>query len=146
MAYADIYFGASRTGKTTQIGVAAERALRVYGKPSRLVTADLGTLDCIQSQIDAGTIQVWNLRNNAHVMQAIDKACQGYWPEAMDDPNSKLMAPTIIRYSGECRKCGEVITSGNPVQQYPCLKCKTVTTFIMKRAPNPNNDLSKIAL
>jgi|SRR5208283_3647982 len=146
MAYADIYFGASRTGKTTQIGVAAERALRVYGKPSRLVTADLGTLDCIQSQIDAGTIQVWNLRNNAHVMQAIDKACQGYWPKDMDDPNSKLMAPTIIRYAGKCPKCGEVITSGKPVQQYPCPKCKTITTFIMQRATNPTNDLTKVSL
>ena len=146
MAYADLYFGASRTGKTTQIGVAAKRALRVYGKPSRLVTADLGTLDCIQSQIEDGTIQVWNLRNNAHVMQAIDKACQGYWPVDMNDPNSKLMAPTIIRYIGKCPKCGDEMSSGQPLQQRPCTKCKTITNFAVQRANNPDNDLTKVSL
>lgn len=146
MAYADLYFGASRTGKTTQIGVAAQRARRVYGKPSRLVTADLGTLDCIQPQIDDGTIQVWNLKHHNNLIETIDKACQGYWPEDVDDPSSKLVSPFIIRYIGKCPKCSEEITSGKPVQQFPCPKCKTVTTFTMKRAPNPDNDLSKIAM
>lgn len=146
MSYADLFFGASRTGKTTQIGVAAQRALKVYGKATRLVTADLGTLDCIQAQIDDGTIAVWNLRNNAHVMQAIDKACQGYWPVDMDDPESVLMPPTTITYAGKCPKCSEEITSSKPVQQHPCPKCKTITTFAVKRVPNPNNDLTKVAL
>ena len=146
MAYADLYCGASRTGKTTQIGVAAQRALSIYGKPARLVTADLGTLDCIQSQIDDGTIAVWNLRSNAHVMQAIDKACQGYWPVDVNDPDSKLMAPTTIRYAGKCPKCGEEITSGKPVQQHPCPKCNTITTFTVSRATNPDNDLTKVSL
>ena len=146
MAYADIYFGASRTGKTTQIGVAATRAVKVYGLPTRLVTADLGTLDTIQDQIDAGTVKVWNLRNNAHVMQAIDKACQGYWPEDVNDPNSKLMAPTIMRYVGKCPKCADEMSSGKPVQQLPCTKCKTITTFAMQRTTNPDNDLTKVSL
>ena len=146
MAYSDLYFGASRTGKTTQIGIAAERAKRVYGLPSRLVTADLGTLDCIQSQIADGTIAVWNLRSNAYVMQAIDKACQGYWPTDPDNPDSPLLAPTIITYAGKCPKCGEDITSSKPVQQFPCPKCKFITTFTMRKVPNPANDLSKIAL
>jgi len=148
LSYADLYFGASRTGKTTQIGVAAERAKRVYGGTTRLVTADLGTLDCIQSQIDAGTIQVWNLRSNAHVMQAIDKACQGYWPEDMDDPNTKLISPFAISYIGRCSKCGEELTTNNSklMPQQPCPKCKTITSLSMKRVPNPNNDLSKVSL
>ena len=147
MAYADLWFGGSRTGKTTQIGVAATRALRIHGLPSRLITADLGTLDCIQTQIDNGTISVWNLRSNAHVMQAIDKACQGYWPEDVNDPDSKLLPPSIIRYAGKCpnAKCGEEVTSGKPVQQHPCPKCATIVTFAVKRAANPNNDLSKVA-
>ena len=146
MAYADLYFGASRTGKTTQIGVAAKRAKRVYGYPSRLVTADLGTLDCIQAEIDDGTIAVWNLRSNAHVMQAIDKACQGYWPVDVNDPDSKLMAPTVITYAGKCPKCGELHTKSTPIQQHPCEKCKTIVTFSMIRATNPANDLTKVAL
>ena len=146
MAYADLYFGASRTGKTTQIGKAAQRAKRIYGGSSRLVTADLGTLDTIQADIDEGIIKVWNLRNNAHVMQAIDKACQGYWPQDMDDPNSPLMAPTIITYVGKCTKCGETATGSRQGQQGPCSKCKNIVTFNMVRAVNPNNDLTKVSL
>jgi len=146
MSYADLFFGASRTGKTSQIGKAAQRAKRIYGGISRLVTADLGTLDTIQAEIDAGIIQVWNLRNNAHVMQAIDKACQGYWPEDMDDPNSKLMAPTIITYAGKCSKCGELATGSRGGQQGPCAKCKTIVTVNMVRTTNPNNDLTKVSL
>ncbi len=146
MAYADLYFGASRTGKTTQIGKAAQRAKRIYGGSSRLVTADLGTLDTIQADIDEGIIKVWNLRNNAHVMQAIDKACQGYWPQDMDDPNSPLMAPTIITYVGKCTKCGETATGSRQGQQGPCSKCKSIVTVNMVRAVNPNNDLTKVSL
>lgn len=148
MAYADLYFGASRTGKTTQIGVAAQRAMRWYGLPSRLVTADLGTLDCIQREIDDGIIAVWNLKHHDNLIETIDKACQGYWPEAVDDPTSRLISPTVIRYIGKCSKCGEDISSGKPVpnNQHPCPKCKTIASFTMKRTPNPDNDLSKIAI
>ena len=146
MAYADLYFGASRTGKTTQIGVAAARAKRVFGKPSHLVTADLGTLDCIQAQIDDGTIAVWNLKHHTNLIEAIDKACQGYWPEDTNDPESKLMSPFILQYTGKCPKCGEVMTSSKPQAPRPCTKCQANTSFTMKRGPNPANDLSTIAI
>ena len=107
MSYADLYFGASRTGKTTQIGVAAKRAFKKHNLPSRLVTADLGTLDCIQPEIDAGTIKVWNLKHHNNLIETLDRACQGYWPTDPDDPATKLESPFIIQYIGKCPKCTE---------------------------------------
>ena len=146
MSYADLYFGASRTGKTTQIGVAAQRAKRVHKLPSRLVTADLGTLDCIQPQIDDGTIVVWNLKHHNNLIETLDRACQGYWPVDPDDPASKLESPFIIAYIGTCPKCKEELTTSKPTQQAACPKCQTITPLSMKRKSNPANDLTKFAI
>lgn len=118
----------------------------MFNLPSRLVTADLGTLDCIQPQIDDGTIKVWNLKHHTNVIETLDKACQGYWPVDSDNPASKLESPFIIQYMGKCGKCGEELTSSRPMQQHPCPKCQTITTMAMKRTPNPANDLTKFAI
>ena len=145
-AKSDLFYGASGTLKTSNIGKAALWAYKKFNKPTRLISADGGGWQPIESLVEAGIVVPWMLRDRDNLIECIDKACKGYWPADPDNPHSFLLSPFIIRYAGKCPKCGEEITSGKPVQQFPCPKCKTVTTFTMKRAANPDNDLSKFAM
>jgi len=145
-AKADLYYGASGTLKTSNIGKAALWAYKRFGKPTRLVSADGGGWQPIESLVESGIVIPWMLRDRANLIECVDKACKGYWPADPENPHSQLLSPFIIQYSGTCPKCGDEMVSSKPQQQVPCTKCKTITTFTMKRGVNPSNDLSKVAM
>lgn len=97
-AKADLIYGATGTYKTSQIGHAALYILEKYQKTTRVVSADGGGGDdVLKSLIDAGIIEVWPIRLREHLIEAIDKACQGYWPADPNDPKSLLLPPTDKR-------------------------------------------------
>jgi len=90
---ADILYGASGLYKTSQVGWTALYVLERYGKRTRLVSADGGGFGPIQSLIDARLIEVWPIRNRLHFIEAVDKACQGWWPVDPQDPCSPIEPP-----------------------------------------------------
>lgn len=94
---ADLIYGATGTYKTSQIGHMAMYVLNKYGKKTRLVTADGGGFDPIKELVEAGVIEVWSIRTQPHLIEAIDKACQGWWPDDVDDPASPAKPPTSSR-------------------------------------------------
>lgn len=146
-AKADIFYGASGTLKTTNIGKAALWAMKKYAKQTRLISADGGGWGPIQSLVDSGVIIPWMIRDHSNLIESMDLASQGYWPEDPDDPNGRLLPPFVIQYVGKCTKCHEDITSSRPQPvPVPCPKCKEPTTFSMQRTPSEKNDLSKIAI
>jgi hypothetical protein len=90
---ADVLYGASGLYKTSEIGWTALYVLEKYGKRTRLVSADGGGFGPIQSLIDAGIVEVWPIRNRLHFIEAVDKACQGWWPVDPRDPRSPIEPP-----------------------------------------------------
>jgi len=74
-------YGATDTGKTTQIGFIARRLFMKYKKPLRLVSADTGGgWKSIQKYIDTGIIEALSIRNEPSPIFLIHKIVQGYWP------------------------------------------------------------------
>jgi hypothetical protein len=105
---ADLIYGASGTTKTSNIGRAALWYHQRTQKTTRLVSADGGGYDPVQSLVDKGIIQQpWPIRLWNHRVEAFDKACQGYWPEDVNNPESRLLPPTITSYEGRCFRCTE---------------------------------------
>jgi hypothetical protein len=95
---ADCLYGATGLRKTTNIGLCAQRWYKRTskdGKPlkTRLVSADPGGWETIQSLIDAGIIEAWAVNQWPNRIEAIDLACQGYWPADPMDPKSPLVNP-----------------------------------------------------
>lgn len=145
-AKADLFYGASGTLKTSNIGKAALWAYKKYGKPTRLVSADGGGWQPIESLVESGIVVPWMLRDRDNLIECVDKACKGYWPADSENPHSLLLSPFTIQYNGKCPKCGEELESKRPMTSATCPKCKAVTAMSMYRAENPDNDLSKFAL
>jgi len=154
-AKADLFYGATGTHKTSNLGKAALWAMKKYGKPTRLVSADGGGWEPIQSLVDAGIVIPWQIRDRKFQIESVDQACQGYWPVDPTDPTSPLIEPFRVTYSGTCKVCGyEMKTNQAPRQQaYPCVKCKeqkppvqSMVLITSKRTPNPENDLSQVAV
>lgn len=93
-ARADLIYGATNTTKTSQLGWAAEWIRSRFGKRSRLVSADPGGWETIQSLVDDGTIDAFALiQHRTNVYETMEKLCLGWWPQDVRDPQSKLVAP-----------------------------------------------------
>lgn len=150
-AKADLYYGATGTHKTSNIGKAAVWAMKKYGKPTRLVSADGGGWEPIQSLVDAGIVIPWQVRDREHQVESIDQACQGYWPLDPADPMSPLEAPFVVTYYGVCPNCGHRMQAKDPSvkprqQEYPCTQCKTPVVITSHRTASGSNNLSEIAV
>lgn len=91
---ADLLYGATNTTKTTQLAYAADYIRERTGKKSRLVSADPGGWDAIQSSVDDGTIQAFALiQHRANIYETMEKLTLGWWPEDVHDPQSRLLPP-----------------------------------------------------
>ncbi len=91
----DIYWGKSRSGKTTQgVGRAAEYAYERYGKPSRLICAPGEGWENIVHLIDKGIIIPYSIGlARPHPIEDFDKLSKGWWPSDPSDLLDPLVAP-----------------------------------------------------
>lgn len=157
---ADLFYGASGTTKTSNIGRAALYILKKYGKRTRLVSADGGGWEPIDPLVQEGIVIPWAIRLRQHRVETMDKACQGYWPRDVENPLSVLEPPTVRSYTAECHRCrvdGKPTVIFGPASTTPtnliCPKCKaTIGTreidvhISEKQHANPANDLRDIGL
>lgn len=90
---ADLLYGATKTRKTSNIGIAALYCWEKYGLRTRLATADTGGFEPIQSLVDEGIIeQPLVLVGRQFPIETVDMLCQGYWPAEVNDPKSPMVA------------------------------------------------------
>lgn len=75
---ADIFYGATKTTKTSQIGKAARYFHKKTGKPTLLYSADNGGWDPIQSLVDQEVIVAKSIRDIPFAPEALDKLTQGW--------------------------------------------------------------------
>jgi hypothetical protein len=95
---ADLLYGASKCRKTTNCGLAAEYFFKKTGKRARHITADGGGYEPIEPLVHAGLIDVWALNEWPHPIEAMDQACQGWWPEDTQNVSSKIVPPTAATW------------------------------------------------
>ena len=91
----DIYWGKSRSGKTTMgVGRAAEYAWERYGKPSRLICAPGEGYENIMHLVDKGIIIPFLVSlGREHPIETFDQLSRGWWPVDPTDLMSPLAAP-----------------------------------------------------
>lgn len=78
----DIFFGATKVTKTSQIGRAAQYFYEKFGKPTLLWSADNGGWEPIQSLVDAGIVDARGIREFPYAPEAIERLSQGWiWDE-----------------------------------------------------------------
>src|SRR5215475_9487743 len=93
---ADLVYGGSGLYKTSNIGRCAERWHTKWQKRTRLVTADPGGWEPIQSLVDAGIVEAWPIALWPNRIESLDLACQGYWPKDVRDPSKGLDPPSNV--------------------------------------------------
>lgn len=91
---ADLVYSATGGGKTHQVALAAQRAWKRLGKRTRLVAGDTGGFETIGDLIDNGTVLPYIVANLKFPIEAIDKLCQGYWPDPYPD------GPLVLKPGG----------------------------------------------
>jgi hypothetical protein len=89
-------YGQSGVGKTAFLGMVIEWFVKKHNpkiKPiARLATCeDWAT---IEPYVKAGLLQVWTIGERDHPFETTELAVQGYWPEDLNNPVSKLIEPT----------------------------------------------------
>lgn len=79
---ADCIYGQTKTGKTHQIAIAAQRMWDKYKLKTRYVSGDSGGFDTIGDLVDKGIVLPFILVTNPHPIEALAQICQGSWPGA----------------------------------------------------------------
>src|SRR4029077_699639 len=77
-AKADLFYGATKVTKTSQIGRAAQYFHKKTGKPLLLYSADNGGWDPIESLVEANIIVAKSIRDLPYAPEAADKLTQGW--------------------------------------------------------------------
>lgn len=93
---ADLLYGQSGLYKTSNCGWAAKYYYEKYGLTTRWVGADNGGWEPVDHLVQQGIIEAWPIRLWPNKIEALDLACQGYWPNSLTDPAKGLMPPAEI--------------------------------------------------
>lgn len=118
-AKADCLYGATGTRKTSNIGLAALYVLEKYGKRTRLISADGGGWQPIDSLVQEGIVEPWMIASHKFPLTAMNQACDGYWPENVDDPGSPLKRVAPAEWEGIGLVAIEGLTSyGDSILQW----------------------------
>jgi len=140
-----LLYAPSGYGKTALLNTFVVGMYRQTQKLSRLCNAD-GGVDTISNLRDAGALYIWEMRNQLYPFEALNDATRGYWPKALDDPTSELVAPFFTRYVAECQACNKQLYNQDKActtANITCT-CKAEIPVRPRRAFNPANDLSQL--
>lgn len=91
----DLLYGPSGAGKTRALLDAAEFVHRMTGKKTRWYVGDGGraTVDA-SGMVEDGIIDIWDYATQTYPLTVVQRMTEGYWPVDVQDPKSKLIAPT----------------------------------------------------
>lgn len=104
----DLLYGGTKCRKTSNIGHAALYVWRKYGQRTRLLTADTGGYEPIESLVEEGIVEPLLLIPREFPIETVDRVCQGWWPKDPTDPKSEL----ILTPPEEQAKIGIVAIEG----------------------------------
>lgn len=91
----ELVYGASQSGKTTWNLSLAENMFVKRGRKTRWYLGDGGGETILNSGlIEAGAVEVFEFSKRDNPFATMQLCCEGYWPEDLSDPNSKLVKPT----------------------------------------------------
>lgn len=90
----ECYYGQSGVGKSEAAAAVIEQIYEETGKSSRVIVGDgsRGTY-ADRGLVDAGVVEIVDYSLRPWPVSTYAKLCEGYWPEDVDDPNSRLIAP-----------------------------------------------------
>lgn len=154
-----LVYGDSGSGKTSLIESLATWVWRKYKKKTRLITGDGGGWDNLQHLVDMGIVVPWQIDTFPHPFETLNLAAEGYWPEDVNNPLSKLLPPFDDVYRAFCGKCKKVIWNKPtpPGANFICSVCKSKvaaknpagnpTSIVVERTrtPSKDNDLTQYA-
>lgn len=90
----DLVYGRSRAGKSTWVIDLATHLYTQKGLKTRIYLGDGGYETYASSGlIEEGVLEVWQYNNRDNPFATLQFGCEGYWPQNVEDPKSKLVAP-----------------------------------------------------
>lgn len=89
-----LIYGASGSGKTTQLSMLAEWCMLRYGKKTRLISTSGGGWSSIIPAVESGIVEATYICDRAHAFETLDRFSKGWWPADLEDPQSPLIPPT----------------------------------------------------
>lgn len=138
-------YGPSGSGKTSLLASFVTGMYRATGKRARLYNRD-GGVASIGHLISAGIVDTWDMGTQAFPFEALLEASQGGWPQDVQDPTSRLEAPTLVRYIAHCEACNARVSDNEKAgvaTTVPCPKCKAAVPIRARRVHNPANGLDR---
>ena len=79
---ADAIYGQTKSGKTHQCAIAAQRMWEKFKLRTRYVGGDSGGFDTIGSLVDDGIVIPFLIVNAPYPLETLSQLCQGQWPDA----------------------------------------------------------------
>ena len=91
----ECFYGQSGTGKSEAAAAVIEAVYQNDGLKSRVIVGDGSKATYIdRGLVDAGVVEVLDFSVRDWPMTTFAQLCEGFWPADVDDPKSKLIAPT----------------------------------------------------
>lgn len=94
-------YGRSGTGKSTWLAQMVEFLYSQTGKPSLIYCGDGGAATYhAMGLVDDGLAKVWDYTEHPDALYIAKKVTEGFLPENLDNPESKLVATDPSKYAG----------------------------------------------
>jgi hypothetical protein len=102
-----LLYGGPGAGKSTLLAQTVAYMWKTHNLKSRIVGADGGGNKAFLPLINAKICSYWAIDqwDEASCFYTFPQAAKGWWPEDINQPNSKLLPPTKV--TKPCPKCGE---------------------------------------
>jgi len=88
--FIECYYGQSGTGKSESIAAVIERIYNETGKTARIAVGD-GSGATYEPLVDAGIAEMADYTIRDWPLSTLSQFCQGYWPQDVLDPKSKMI-------------------------------------------------------
>lgn len=94
----ECYYGQSGTGKSEAIVAVIKRLWHETGKKFRVLVGD-GSAATYEALVSAGVVEIADYTIREWPLSTMTQICQGYWPQDVLDPKSKLVALTQEQFA-----------------------------------------------